>query len=81
MQVERYRYLTSVLAQAGFLSVYGPAKLKEGYLKLKHDDSEGSWRKVYFVLHKRYLNYYKIDDKVLQQRLRWWCRRRRRICY
>lgn len=65
LQHERYKYLNTVLAQSGFLSVDGPTKLKEGYLKIRQDDAEGSWKQFYFVLHKRYLNYYRLDDKSI----------------
>mmetsp|Transcript_3246 Transcript_3246/g.11327 ORF Transcript_3246/g.11327 Transcript_3246/m.11327 type:complete len:427 (+) Transcript_3246:156-1436(+) len=65
IQKDRYVYLRTVLAQSGLLGYNQPKKLKEGYLDVRLDDDEGAWRKMYFILHKKYLNYYRVEDKKI----------------
>lgn len=65
IQKDRYVYLRTVLAQSGLLGYNQPKKLKEGYLDVRLDDGADAWRKMYFVLHKKYLNYYRVEDKKI----------------
>jgi len=63
IQWQRYKATLKALEQVGFFSSEPSSKEKEGYLELQGDDYEKSWKKMYWVLYKDYLYYFRLENK------------------